>query len=175
LKLTENRSPVDESVIRDALRAAQIAESSRLAAPPETVWERIASMEGVNAELMPIMRMTFPLEWKRLDSGEVRSGAPLFRSTVLLLGIIPIDLHTVALVRLTRDRGFLERSSSLMHREWIHERILSPVPGGTEISDRVRFCCRLPALGFVLRPIIRFVFRHRHRQLRRHFGFIAER
>jgi hypothetical protein len=128
--LTEHRSPGDVGAVRDALRAAPVVERSRIAAAPVVVWERVATRQGINDELMPLLAMT-------------------------------------------PGQGFLECSSSLLHREWIHERRLAAVPGGTEITDRVHYQCRLPGLGLVLRPVIRFVFRHRHRRLLRRFGTMA--
>jgi hypothetical protein len=159
----------EEHAVLDTLRAAQVVETSRLAARPAKVWDRVATMEGVNAELAPIARMTFPSRWERLENYYFQGDAEQFRSTLLLFGRIPIDLHIFAFVSLTPGRGFLERSSSMMHREWIHERTLRPVTKGTEITDRVFFRCRAPGLSLALGPVIRFVFRHRHRQLRKHF------
>jgi hypothetical protein len=38
------------------------------------------------------------------------------------------------------------------------------------VRDRIRFEPRLPLPPRLLRPIFLFVFRHRHRRLRRYFG-----
>jgi ligand-binding SRPBCC domain-containing protein len=151
-------------------RAAQIVECSCLAASPEVVWSRVKTMKGVNAELMPFLLMTYPAAQNALDGRQLKFGVPLFRSVLLMFGIIPMDLHTLVLESLTPDRGFRERSSSLLQREWMHERTLEHVEEGTRITDRVVFCCRLPALNFAFRPVVRFIFRHRHRRLRQRFG-----
>jgi ligand-binding SRPBCC domain-containing protein len=155
-----------------ALRTAQITQSSRLAAPPDQVWERISTKEGINAELLPLVRMGFPRDWTRLETKD--AGAPPVRSILLLLGFLPVDVHDFGLLSVTRGRGFLERSSSLLMREWIHQRQLQPVPGGTEITDRVFYRCRLSALGLAYGPLLRFVFRHRHWVLRRYFGALPD-
>jgi len=168
--LTEYRSPGDIGDVFDALQATPIAQCSRLAAPPIVVWERVATKEGINAELAPFLAMTFPAEWKKLDVKDVTAGPPPLRSVLLLFGIVPVDLHRFAFLSVTPDHGFLERSCSLLHYEWIHERRLEAVRDGTEIVDRVHYRCRLPGLGFVLRPVIRFIFCHRHRRLLQHFG-----
>jgi ligand-binding SRPBCC domain-containing protein len=152
------------------LGQAQVIESSLLPAPPTVVWERIASMTGVNAELMPAVRMTYPRSGERLDRGQLVPGRLLFRSVVLLFGVLPIDLHSLTLASLVPDRSFLESSSSLLHRRWIHERVLDAEGGGTRISDRVHFECRLPGLRAALVPVVGAIFRHRHAQLRRQFG-----
>jgi hypothetical protein len=49
------------------LNQAQVVESSLLAAAPAEVWESIASMPGVNAELMPVVRMTYPRPQRSRD------------------------------------------------------------------------------------------------------------
>ena len=38
----------------------QITQTSELPAAPDAVWDRIASMDGINHELGPWMRMTSP-------------------------------------------------------------------------------------------------------------------
>ena len=143
---------------------------SRVAAPCAVVWERIATKHGINAELMPLAAMTFPADWEKLGVEDATAGLTGFCSILLLFGMLPIDLHRFAFLSIAPGDGFLEASSSLIHRSWIHERRLATVPGGTEITDRVGYACRLPGLGLVLKPIIRFVFRHRHRRLIRQFG-----
>lgn len=149
---------------------AHVTQTSRLAAPPAQVWARIVSVEGINAELMPIVRMTFPQHRARLDDSPPAAGVPMFRSTLLLFGVLPIDLHTCVALDLSPGEGFRERSHSLVHRAWAHARQLRTIPGGTELTDTVDYQCRLPGLAAVLRPIVNSVFAHRHRQLRRHFG-----
>jgi ligand-binding SRPBCC domain-containing protein len=168
--MAENHSRQDHNDVVDALRTAQVVARSHLAASPTRVWERISTREGINAELMPIVAMTFPTKWISLDPKDVAVGPPLFRSVLLLFGVVPVDLHNFALLSVIPNHGFLERSSSLIHNEWIHERTLVALPGGTEIVDRVRYRCRLPGFALILGPVIRFIFRHRHRRLRRHFG-----
>jgi hypothetical protein len=96
---------------------------------------------------------------------------PLGRSWVLLFGLIPIDYDDLVLEQIDPGRGFLERSSMLSQRLWEHERTIEPVdPNTCEIADRVAWEPRLPIPGRLLRPLFEAVFRHRHRQLRRHFG-----
>jgi hypothetical protein len=127
-------------------------------------------MVGVNAELMPVVRMTHPRGYERLDRDLIVPGLQLFHSVLLLFGLLPVVVHALALLNLTPGRGFLESSSSLLHRRWIHERVLDAEGGGTRIRDRVYFECRLPDLGAALVPLMRAIFRHRHARLRRHFG-----
>jgi ligand-binding SRPBCC domain-containing protein len=134
------------------------------------VWARIVSVRGVNAELMPIVRMTFPRGCDRLDQLPPVGSHHVFRSLLLLAGVLPIDVHTCTTLTLEQGRGFTELSHSLVHRAWRHRRSLQPVAGGTELIDQVDFACRLPFLTAALGPVVRWVFAHRHRRMRRHFG-----
>ena len=147
---------------------------STLAAPPSAVLARALTMPGVNAELMPLVRMTHPAEAAVLDVARVPLGQVAFRSVLLLFGVLPIDVHALTLVRLDPTRGFLERSQSLLQRVWEHERTVEPGPrGGCVVTDRVRFAPRLPGVGWLLLPVMRAVFRHRHRRLAAAFGASA--
>jgi ligand-binding SRPBCC domain-containing protein len=161
--------------VATALHKARVVQRSRLAATPSAVWERISSADGINAELKPIAAIAFPDGWEGLNADCVTGNERLFRCRLLLFGAIPIDLHDFRFLIVEPGHGFVERSSSLLHREWIHERVLSPARGGTDLTDRVYYQCRVPALGMLLRPIFRAIFRHRHRQLRRFFGVTVRR
>jgi len=150
---------------------AELRVASRVSAPREEVWQRVTTPEGVNGELMPIVRMTLPRGVKRLDLDSVPVGKPIGRCWILLFGLLPIDWDDLVLERLDPPSGFLERSSMLSMRTWEHERTLEPTPdGGCVVRDRVRFEPRLPVPARALLPLYRTVFRHRHRRLRRHFG-----
>jgi hypothetical protein len=146
--------------------------ASVLPATPAEVWERVATIAGVNEELRPLARMTCPrgLAEVRLDAAGDRLGERLFRSWILLFGVLPVDYDDLTLVRVEPGRGFLESSTMLSQRRWVHERTLASVPGGCRVTDRVCFEPRLPLPGRLLRAVFRFFFRHRHRRLARHFG-----
>jgi hypothetical protein len=85
-------------------------------APPAVVWERVASFEGVNDELMPIVRMTCPPEHRRIDPATVPLGRPWFRSWLLLFGVLPIDWDHLQLVAIDPPHGFHEDSTMLSQR-----------------------------------------------------------
>ena len=144
--------------------------ASRLDAPRAAVWERVSTMDGVNDELAPWVRMTYPPEVAELRPDNVPTGRRVFRSWLLAFGVIPFDYDDLVLLSVEPDRGFLERSSMLSQRVWEHERTLEDAAGGCVVTDRVRFEPRLPALGAALRPLLRRFFVHRHRRLRRRFG-----
>ena len=150
---------------------AELRVASRVSAPREEVWQRVTTPEGVNGELMPIVRMTLPRGVERLDLDSVAVGEPIGRCWILLFGLVPIDWDDLVLERLDPPSGFLERSSMLSMRTWEHERTLEPTPdGGCVVRDRVRFEPRLPVPARALLPLYKTVFRHRHRRLQRHFG-----
>jgi hypothetical protein len=150
-------------------RRGEFRIGSSLRATPEAVWERAMSAEGINAELGPLLRMTTPRGLESLDLQALGPG-PLGRSWLLLFGVIPIDYDEIGLERIEPGRGFLERSRMLSQRLWEHERTIEPGGEGTTIVDRLAWEPRLPLPGRLLAPLIAAVFRHRHRQLQRHFG-----
>ena len=100
--------------------------ASRLDAPAPAVWDRISSFEGVNDELMPLMRMTAPPDVRRLEPEQVVLGERICRSWVLLFGFLPFDYDDLVLVELEPGRGFHERSTMLSMRSWEHERWIDP-------------------------------------------------
>ena len=148
----------------------EVMVSSRLDAPPAAVWDRVVTPEGINDELRPWLRMTLPRGVERISPGEIELHRPIGRSWVLLFGVIPFDYDDVTLVRLEEGRGFLERSPMLSQRFWEHERTIEPDGDGCVVTDRLRFEPRLGLPGGAVRPLIRAIFRHRHRRLRRRFG-----
>ncbi len=99
---------IDLSEAAARLSQAQVVESSLFAAAPTNLWESIASVAGVNAELMPAVRVTYPRQYEGLDGEPIVTGRRLFRSVLLLFGVLPIDLHAIALAILTPGRSFLE-------------------------------------------------------------------
>ena len=142
---------------------------SSLTAPPEAVWDRITTMQGVNDELAPVFRMTHPRGLDRLPD-DAPTGVRLFRSWVLLFGVIPVDYDDLTLVRIEPGKGFLESSQLMTARRWEHERTLEPLAAGTLLSDRIAFEPRVRTLGPVLFRVTRALFAHRHGRLQARFG-----
>jgi len=141
---------------------------SELAAPPERVWEWMTSFDGISRELSPILRMTAPRDVRTIGDARIEPGRPLFRSWVLLFGVLPIDRSDLTLLRLDPGRGFVEESPMLSMRLWRHERWLEAGVGGTVLTDRLTFRPRLAAPLVVW--FIGRVFAHRHAVLRRALG-----
>jgi ligand-binding SRPBCC domain-containing protein len=142
--------------------------SSVLNAAPEQVWERVSTLSGVNAEMGPWFRMTSPRGLDRLEPAQITFGQPMFRSWLLLLGVLPVEFDDLTFVRFEPGQGFIERSRMASLRVWEHERTLEPHTEGTVLTDRVLFEPRLPMPG--QRALFAAVFRHRHTRLRKHFG-----
>jgi ligand-binding SRPBCC domain-containing protein len=148
----------------------ELTRASELAASREAVWERISSLEGVNDEFAPWMRMTAP-RGSELTLEAVPLGERWFRSWVLLFGVLPFDYDDLCIERIDAGRGFLERSRMLSARVWEHERTLETLDEGrTLLRDRVAFEPRIAIAGALQRRIIAAIFKHRHRRLERFFG-----
>lgn len=115
--------------------------------------------------------MTFPAGTADL-AASWQPGRTLFRSWILLFGVLPVEYDDLCLVELEPGRRFLERSTLLSQRVWQHERSLEPVPGGTRLRDALHFEPRIGALAPLHGLIFRGIFHLRHRNLRRDFGAI---
>lgn len=146
--------------------------STELAAGPEAVWRHATSPAGVNYEMAPWLRMTFPR-----DAGSVTEawapGRTLFRSWLLVARVLPLEYDDVSFAAVEPGKRFLERSVLLSQRVWEHERILEPLgpsSRGCRVIDRLAFEPRISLLGGLYEAIFRRVFDHRHRRLRRRFG-----
>ena len=143
-----------------------LAFTTTVQAPPDVVWRHATTMEGVNDELRPFVRMTSPREGTIDD---LPLGEVAFRSVLLAGGFVPFDVHFLRLEERAEGR-FLERSSSLLQRVWEHERTVVAVPGGARVNDRLRIEPRLPGSEWLVRRMAAATFRHRHRRLVRRFS-----
>jgi hypothetical protein len=148
-------------------RRAEIALTTELEASAEAVWSRAIEPEGINHELRPLMRMTVPKGAEDFGLDNLEPGR-IGRSWIFLFGLIPFDYDDLCIVRVEPGRSFLERSSMLSMRLWEHERTLTSLgEGRCRVEDRLAWEPRLPLPGALLRPLIRAVFKHRHKRLRR--------
>ncbi len=151
-----------------------VERTSRLAAPTGPVWRHATSMDGVNAELGPWVRMTHPAWATDISAAPELLGRVAFRSWLLAGGVVPFDRHALRLVAV-EDRGlrggaFEEDSTSWLQRRWRHDRVVEPAGTGTRVTDTVRI---EPRVGFarpVTAVVVGFLFTHRHRRLVARFG-----
>jgi hypothetical protein len=142
---------------------------SHLAAAPDVVWRRVTSVEGIDDEMFPLLRMTFPRGMHALPVDAFVPGRRLCRSWLLLLCVLPVDWSDLTLVELEPGRRFLERSPMFSMAFWQHERIVAPSAQGTTVVDNLTFRPRLLPRALVRAGVMVF-FRHRHARLRRRFG-----
>jgi ligand-binding SRPBCC domain-containing protein len=141
-----------------------------LAAPPEVVWKHAASVDGIKAEMKPLIRMTVPRRLADTTLDELPLGQRVARSWVLLFGILPVDYDDLTIVERGPGHRFLENSTMLTQSSWSHERIVEPTAAGSRLTDHLRWRGRARALGALYRVAIPVIFRHRHRRLRKLFG-----
>ncbi|MDR3417104.1 MAG: hypothetical protein P4L83_13045 [Nevskia sp.] len=138
---------------------------TRVAVPAEEAWRWMTSVKGVAAEVWPVLRLTTPTGLQNLTDLKVAPGRRLFRSWILLGGILPIDCSDLILLEVDPGKGFVEESPMASMRLWRHERRISQADGlGCVITDTLmfqpRFAPRLVAW------FIRRLFTHRHAVLR---------
>ncbi len=130
----------------------------------EMLRENTFSMSGVNFELSPLVRMTFPRRYSDMSILEWPKNQHVFTSVLLLFGVIPFDYHKFIFVALEKD-GFEECSSTLMNKEWCHKRTIVASGGTSLVIDKVSYQPRLPFVGLLMKPIYKFTFERRHKRL----------
>ncbi len=145
---------------------------SRLAVEPAVLWQHATSMAGVNFELMPLVRMTYPRARERLPASVEQPEGVLFHSWLLAFGVLPFDRHALHLHRVGPGMRFDEDSTSWMQRRWEHHRRVEPVAGGACLIDELRVVPRLRLAAPWVQMLVAQIFRHRHRRLRRRFGVV---
>lgn len=145
--------------------------ATALAAPRSEVWAVVSTMDGVNAELGPWIRMTHPAELRSLADVEVVPGRVVVASWLLAGGVVPFDRHALALERVDEGHGFVEESRTWLQRRWRHERTVADGPdGGCVVTDRLVVEPRLGLARPVVARLVPAIFRHRHRRLLARFG-----
>jgi hypothetical protein len=149
------------------MREFTIELRSELPVPADEVWSHAATMDGVNYELAPWVRMTAPAQARSMRLADVEPRREAFVSTLLFLGALPFDRHHLTLESVL-ERGFDEESWSWLQRRWRHERRIAPAPDGCVVTDRVTVASRL-APAFIVKPLVRWLFSARHRKLRHRF------
>ncbi|MDT0202980.1 hypothetical protein [Nocardioides sp. AE5] len=144
-------------------------QSTEVPAPPDAVWTRVVTPEGINHEMRPWMSMSLPRGAEGLTIDTIELGVPVGRAWIRLFGLIPFDYDHLSVVDLEPGRRFREESTMLSMRRWVHDRTVEASTDGdaTVVTDRIEFSPRwwtrlaAPLLARVLRAF----FGHRHRRL----------
>ena len=147
----------------------QFSISSDLAVAPADLWDAVVCPSDINAEFQPLLKMTFPQGLEDVTQGW-QPGETRFRSWILLGALIPVEYDDLTFVEVEIGKYFLERSSMASQAVWEHRRELEPVEGGTRVTDTVSFEPRLALLESLQFSLFTWIFRRRHRQLRRRYG-----
>ncbi len=151
--------------------SSPIEQVSHLRAPAAEVWAAATDFRGINAELMPLLRMTAPRGVTGLSVEELEPGRRLFRSWLLLFGLLPVDYDDLTIAEVGPGHRFLERSRMLSASSWEHERVVEPTGARScRVTDRVRWTPRAAPFGLVLRVVVPRLFAHRHDRLRKRYG-----
>ena len=154
--------------------AIEVEFTSVLGAAPEVVWDRVVRVTGANDELWPFAKMTAPSFADRL-TGPGNGRLPPFRSWFLLFGVFPVDRRTIQFEVLDEGR-MIESSSSRLNGSWRHERTVSTgIRGSTVLMDKLVIESRGRLTDSLTRASLTYMFRRRHRRLRRHFAKAAAR
>lgn len=143
--------------------------SSNLAADAQTVWAHSTDLETVNREFFPFLKMTFPPEAGELSPETVELGKKLFRSWILLFGLIPVEYDNITIAEINPGRGFVETSTMLTQKLWKHERTVQSIDGGCRVWDRVTFEPKIPGMGAFQLPLYKILFKYRHWRLKNIF------
>ena len=107
--------------------------------------------------LVPLDPPAFPSRWEARD----------YRVQVHLFGVIPLGWQIIGPrfpAATPPDRVLLDIGHSPLFRHWEHRVTLTPVAGGTHLTDHLMFDA-----GPLTRPaglVLRLFFAHRHRRLR---------
>lgn len=78
---------------------------SRLKASRADVWSWISSVKGMATEMKPYFKMTIPNGMTHLRPDQVTLGKPLFKSWLLLGGVVPFDYSFLTLIELEEGPG----------------------------------------------------------------------
>ncbi|WP_157973039.1 hypothetical protein [Blastomonas sp. UPD001] len=118
--------------------------------------------------MMPLLAMTAPAGFERLADSDIQLGKAVFRSRMLIGGVLPVGTSMLTFSSFEPGFGFVEQSPMTGMRRWQHERRIDDVRGGCRVSDTLNF---EPGLvpGLTAR-LVELLFHHRHRRLRRMFG-----
>ncbi len=129
----------------------------------------LLNMAAMNYELFPLVRMTVKRQWNQKELKEWPVNQNAFNSIILLLGVIPVDIHYFRLSKVTNN-GFNETSKSLLNSQWNHSRVIQAIGAKSKIIDVVEYQSRIGILSPLFKPVYQYVFKHRHNRLKRKYS-----
>jgi len=138
---------------------------SILPVEPIRLYLELLNINGVNCELAPYIKMSAPKQWRTKPISEWPVGEFLFSSRVTLLGLIPIDSHGFKFSAVS-ESGFTETSKTLMNKEWNHTRSIVKAGEGSKVRDHIEYKSKLGFMGYILLPMLKAIFKHRHNKLK---------
>ncbi|MDG5748797.1 hypothetical protein P8Q88_11490 [Qipengyuania sp. XHP0207] len=146
---------------------------SKLAAGADQVWSTLVRMSGIEQEMRPLLRMTSPSTIDDLREISLTDGRPLFTSTLLAFGVVPIGRTKLRLCEILENASdghyrFVENSEMTGMQSWRHVREVRRAPRGCLISDWLAF--EPIAAPGVVKLAVGWFFRHRHHRLKEMFG-----
>jgi len=151
------------------MQTVRVTFESRIPRSANELWRWSTSARGVQTEMAPLLKMTFPDGMRRIPQDQGSLGKPLGNCRFLLFGFVPVDLSRLTFVEMEPGRRFVEQSPLLSMKLWRHERLIEPCGDGegARVVDTLEFTPRM-ASGIVAWFVSRF-FLHRHAMLRRQF------
>jgi len=149
------------------MQTVRVTFESRIPRSADELWRWSTSARGVQTEMAPLLKMTFPEGMRRIPQDQGSLGKPLGNCRFLLFGLVPIDLSRLTFVEMEPGRRFVEQSPLLSMKLWRHERVIEACGDGARVVDTLEFTPRM-ASGIVAWFVSRF-FAHRHAVLRRQF------
>ena len=144
---------------------------SKLRTDREKLWTWISSVKGISKELWPLVKMTVPPEVLSIENLPFKPGVKVFRSYLLLGGLIPFDYWDLTLTELTANYGFVENSTIGLMQHWRYERIISEHPTDTQmmiLTDQMEFAPRFAPR--MTEYFVKKLFEHRHKVLQNGFN-----
>jgi ligand-binding SRPBCC domain-containing protein len=148
----------------------EVSIRSVIDAPPDAVWARAGRVSGMNDELWPLIKMSCPAHLDHIASPPHTVGGPPVHTWMLLLGVVPIERRSIQF-NVLDERRFVDRSTGWLNGLWRHDRsVVARDDGSALLTDKVVIEPRVKPMTVLLRPGLTWMFRRRHRRLRRHFN-----
>lgn len=127
--------------------------------------DELFTIDGINRGLAPYIKISAPKLWCSKLIREWPVGGGLFNSKVTLLGFIPIEYHCFRFTEVSK-LGFIESSRTSINKEWNHHRTIAETTSGSTVKDIIEYKSKFPFLGYILIPLYKGIFIHRHNKLK---------